>query len=360
MSMMKTQTTVHSPKDNARMLKKSAQHELSAALAVNLYAQLLCMSALRLLSVSSTSSWISLLLSLPAGAGLYALSAWAVKRQQSDGKTARAVYALLALMFAADMAINLLSVTELVGAYVLPDAPRTLIVLLTALPVAFLMGGRAHGGAARAAYLLRGFFLLAVAVCFFFALPGGNTGFLYPLLGYGGGQTLRGAVYMTGGLWSAAALPVLAHEKGESIGQNLRTALHPLLSVLILTGVLLSYAYLLPAPLLPGDWGFVLRLQMLMEMSPNTLAWSLMLISRMLLFLTGFAAAGDFARMLLCRACCRRRVPLWPLAAAGIPVALLGVARADKMLALLLPLRFPLALGLTLALIFARGKKETA
>jgi len=364
--MFETQTPVHSPEESARMLRRSTQRETSAALAVSLYAQLLCMSALRLLSVSSTASWISLLLTLPAGIGIYFLSALTVRRQSvhdAERIGMRMILAAFALLFFTDMALCLFAMTELVCAYILPDAPRWLIVATTVLSVSLFMGGRAHGGAARAAYLLRGFFLLAVIVCFFFALPDGNVGFLYPLLGYGGGQTVRGAMYMTGGLWSVAALPYLAHEKGERIKRGLHTALHPLLGLLLLALILLAYAYLLPSPLLPGDWGFVLRLQLLMEMSPNTLAWSLMLISRMLLFLTGFAAAGDFSRMLLCRAFKRRRVPLWPLTLAGAPLALAGVAQAEGLLKWVLPLRFPIALILSLAALaqtFLRAPKEAA
>lgn len=357
---MQTTTAVHSQEENARMLTKNTQRETSAAFAVMMYAQLLCMSALRLLPIASTASWISLLCVVPPAAGLYFLSAAAVKRLHAESRLLRVISGIFALLFFTDMAVNLFALTELVSAYVLPEAKRLPLALFAALPVAFLTGGRAHGGAARAAYLLRGFFLLAVAVCFLFALPEGNTGYLYPLLGYGAEQTARGAMYMTGGVWSVSALPLLAHRPGDSIKKSLHTAVHPLLSMLLLALLLLSYACLLPSPLLPGDWGYVLRLQLLMEMSPNTLAWSLMLISRMLLFLTAFASSGDFARQLLCKAMQKRRVPLWPLALVSVPAALLGAARAGKMLAYALPLRFLLAVFLSVALLFAHGKKAKA
>ena len=350
---MQTTTSVHSPLDHARMLIKNTQRETSAALAVNLYAQLLCMSALRLLSIASTASWISLLLIVPAAVGAYFLSAFAVKKKSCP----RGVLAGFALLFWMDMAVQLFALTELVCAYVLPQAPRSAVVLFAAFSVTLLMGGRAHGGAARAAYLLRGFFLLAVIVCFLFSVRESNTGFLYPILGYGAGQTARGAVYMLGGVWSIAALPVIAHNKGDGVRKNLHTAVHPLLSLLLLTLLLFSYACLLPSPLLPGDWGFVLRLQLLMEMSPNTLAWSLMLISRMLLFLTAFSVSGDFARLLLCHAFKKRRVPLWPMALCCVPVSILGVARVESVLSNLLTLRFPLAVILVLTLLL---KKEVA
>lgn len=355
---MQTKTDVHSDSSAQRMLRESAAHESSAALAVSLYAQLLCMSALGLLNLCATSSYMALLFALPAGIGVYLLSARAVQRKAS---VPRAVYLGFALLFVSDMAVSLFALIELLGAYILPDAPRHVLIFTVVLTVTLMMGGRAHGGAARAAYLLRGFFLLALIVCLCFALPGGNAGFLHPLLGYGGGQTLRGALFMTGGLWSAAALPLFTQNADQPFRKSLRFTLHPLLSVLLMALLLLCYAFLLPAPLLPGDWGFALQLQLLMEMSPNTLAWSLMLISRMLLFLTGFAAAGDFARLCLSRALKKSRVPLWPLALLCLPPVLPGVPHMKNVLIFLLPCRFPAALALTAVLVIksARRRKET-
>jgi len=341
---MQTKTSVHSPAENEHMLRASTASESSAALAVSLYAQLLCMSALGLLSLCATSSYLCVLLALPAGALLYLVSSQAVRRCRTHAP--RLVYAGFALLFVSDMAVNLFALTELTGAYILPGAPQPVLIAAAALPITLLMGGRAHGGAARAARLLRGFFLLALFVCLCFALPSGNIGYIYPLLGYGSGQTLRGALYIAGGLWSAAALPLFTQEAGMKLKKSLRFTWHPLLAVLLMALLLFCYAFLLPAPLLPGDWGFALRLQLLMEMSPNTLAWSLMLISRMLLFFTGFAASGDFARVCLMHALKKRRVPLWPLAVVCTPPALLGIPYMEKALTFLLPLRLPAALAL--------------
>lgn len=78
-------------------------------------------------------------------------------------------------------------------------------------------------------------------------------------------------------------------------------------------------------------WGFVLRLQMLMNISPSTLAWSLMLITELLLFLVAFAGSGSF----LC-ACVKRAAKAARAAAAFallcVPLALIGADIAEKAL----------------------------
>ena len=116
--------------------------------------------------------------------------------------------------------------------------------------------------------------------------------------------------------------------------------------------LLLCCAYVLPATSLSERWGFVLRLQMLMNISPSTLAWSLMLITELLLFLVAFAGSGSF----LC-ACVKRaaklRVPLLPFALLCVPLSLIGADIAEKTLMAVLPLRYPIAVLLVgMILIF--------
>ena len=115
-----------------------------------------------------------------------------------------------------------------------------------------------------------------------------------------------------------------------------------------------------PGTSLSERWGFVLRLQMLMNISPSTLAWSLMLITELLLFLVAFAGSGSF----LC-ACVKRaaklRVPLLPFALLCVPLALIGADIAEKALMAVLPLRYPIAVLLVGMILifnaFARKKE---
>lgn len=347
---MQTTTNVHSPLSKEGFLQRTRLKENSLSLSVILYAQLMIMSALSLLPMASTASYLSVLLSLlPAGA-VYALSAYAVKKGKRLGRAAAIVFSFL---FFSDMALCLFSLTELTCAYVLPHYPRTAVALPAALFTGAALAGKEIGGARRTAVFLIGFFLAALAVCLFFAVPESDVGYVFPLLGYGGRAILRGGVYMTGGLWSAAALPYFTNAPKVKT----RNALFPLFAVLLMAGVLFMCACLLPAPLLPGSWGFVLRLQLLMEMSPNTLTWSLMLISRMLLFLCAFASAGDFCCECLQTARKGKRASILPLALASALLPLLPFDRVTSLLSLLLPLRGVIALA---GAVFPFFKKEGA
>ena len=138
------------------------------------------------------------------------------------------------------------------------------------------------------------------------------------------------------------------------------TWLPQLVAVFMIALLLLCCAYVLPATSLSERWGFVLRLQMLMNISPSTLAWSLMLITELLLFLVAFAGSGSF----LC-ACVKRaaklRVPLLPFALLCVPLALIGADIAEKALMAVLPLRYPIAVLLVGMILifnaFARKKE---
>ncbi|MBR5231047.1 MAG: GerAB/ArcD/ProY family transporter [Clostridia bacterium] len=346
---LQTSTAVHSPLTRETFIKRRELKENSLSLSVLLYAQMLITAALSLMNVASTASYLSLLFSLLPAALVYMLSSFAVKK----GKTLTSPAAFLfALLFFSDMALNLFSLTEITGAYVLPKYPRMAICLPAALLTGLALTGKQQGSARRTSVFLILFFLGALAVCLFFAVPESDIGYLFPLLGYGETEILRGGICMTGSLWIAAALPYFTHAPGLRV----KTALFPLIAVFVMTGVLLVCACLLPAPLFPGDWGFVLRLQLLMEMSPNTLTWSLMLISRMLLFLCAFASAGDFCCECLRKARKGRKANILLLAALSVPLSLLPFDKLLPFLSLALPLRFLIAFAGAVLPLF---KKET-
>lgn len=355
---MQTTTAVHGEGERIAVNCRAQLRENNLALSVLLYAQLLTMSALSLLSIASTGAYLSVLLAiLPAGV-LYAASSFCAKKRAY--RLPRALAMLFALLFFSDMVLCLLSLTELVCAYVLPGAARMAIALPTALFTGLSLSGKKRGEARRTAAFLSGFFLSALIICLVFALPEGNRGHLYPPLGYGGGQTLRGAMYMTGGAWSAGAMPFFTQGEKQPSLKKRRAYLLPLIAMLLSSLLLFFYAYLLPAPLLPGDWGFILRLQLIMEMSPNTLSWSLMLISRMLLFLSAFSVAGDTACECLHTALKKKKAPVLSGMLLSIPPALLPLDKMLPALQLILPLRYILCVLALLPLLFVRKKEARA
>lgn len=355
---MKTTTAVHSEETLRAVNDRAVLRENNLALCTLIYAQLLSMSALSLLSIASTSAYLSALMTILPAALLYALGSVCAGRRGYH--LPRALAAVFALLFFSDMALCLLSLTEIVCAYVLPGAGRSMIALPAAFFIGLALTGKKPGGARRAAALLVLFYLPALVICLLFALPEGNIGHLYPLLGYGGAQTLRGSLYMTGGVWSAGALPFFTQRERQPQLKKARPYLAPLTALLLMALLLFFYAYLLPAPLLPGDWGFVLRLQLIMEMSPNTLSWSLMLISRMLMFLSAFSVAGDTACECLHTAFQKKKAPVLPLLLLSVPLALLPLHQLLPVLETALPLRYAVCLAAVIAALFVRKKEAKA
>ena len=352
--MQKTTTAIHDEKTRCAVLARTQRRENNLALSALLYAQMLILSALSLLSVASTASYLSLLIALAPAGVLYALSSFCAKKHRNPPKLLAISFALL---FFSDMALCLTALVKLVCAYVLPHHPHSLIALAAAILTGLMLQGRHPGGARRTAAYLAGFFLFALLVCLVIALPECDIGYVFPLFGYGGGQVLRGAAYMTGSLWSLGALPFFT--QGEALPglKKAHSFLMPLLAMLLLALLLFFYACLLPSPLLPGAWGFVLRLQLIMEMSPSILSWSLMLISRMLLFLTGFAVAGDMTGECLRRALPKIKAPmLLIIMLLSVPLSLLPLDTFSRYL----PLRFILCLICVLIALVQRKKEAVA
>lgn len=355
--MPQTTTAVHDESSRRAAADRTQKRENNLALCTLLYAQLLISSALSLLSIASTASYLSLLIALIPAAALYFLSARCHKKHAAPPRPLSFCFALL---FFSDMALCLLALTELVCAYVLPHYARLLIALSSSAGTGLMLLGRQPGGARRTAAFLCPFFLAALLICLLIALPQADIGHIFPLLGYGAEQTLRGALHLTGSLWSVGALPFFTHAPAAPGFKKQRPYAAPLLTVLLMCGLLFFYACLLPAPLLPGRWGFVLQLQLIMEMSPSILSWSLMLISRMLLFLTGFAVSGDMLCECLRPALPGRRLPVPVLLLLPALTVLLPTSALTQTLPPLLPLRYALCFIFVVLSLFMRKKEVSA
>ena len=354
--MSQTTTVVHSEKMRELVRMRTQQRENCLSLCTLLYAQLLIMSALSLLSIASSGSWQSVLMLLPPAALLFVLGRISARRAQPP----RLLQGVFALCFLSDMALCLLSLTELVCAYVLPHYPRALIALPTAVLCALALHSRQQGAARRTCAFLCAFFLLSLLICLLFALPEGDIGYIFPLFGYGAAQTLRGTLYMTGGVWIFGALPFFVKRTQGAPLRRSRVDALPFLTLVLSALLLFFYAFLLPAPLLPGDWGFVLRLQLIMEMSPSILSWSLMLLSRMLLLLSSYCVAGDYCCECLHSALKKTRFPLYLPALFSALIILLPLHQLLSPLEVLLPARCALVLFALILSLFARKKEASA
>lgn len=364
--LFQTATPVHDEKQSDLSRRADHMREGAIMLGMTVFSQLLAFSALYMLPVAATSAWWgALLLIVPAlllwGFGM--LAARGMPQNAFERAPYRVIAGVLAVLFLSDMAVDLLAMIELTCAFILPGTPRFWLAMIAAIAVGVGTPYKAPDAASRTARFLRWFFIGSFVFCAATVMPQGETGYLFPWAGYGVRHTLRCAALGGGGCWTAAVLPLFSHAEPRQAARRARTWLPQLVAVFMIALLLLCCAYVLPATSLSERWGFVLRLQMLMNISPSTLAWSLMLITELLLFLVAFAGSGSF----LC-ACVKRaaklRVPLLPFALLCVPLALIGADIAEKALMAVLPLRYPIAVLLVGMILifnaFARKKEGKA
>lgn len=343
--LFQTRTPVHDAAGEMRQRRQEAAAEHRQMLSLVMAAQVLSFGALYLLPAAATASWIAaLLLMVPLGA-LHLLGRL-VRRTAPEGAADTPAYRIAALgmglLFLSNMAVCLVSLTELTHVFFFPQAPRLPIALTLALAVG--LGIPASPAAVpNTARFLRWFLIAAFIFCALTVLPQGEAGYLFPLLGYGPGHTLGCAVRAAGCVWAAAALPVLSDQRGGAAPRGL---LSSVLGLLLAALFFLCCAFVLPGAALSGPSGYALRLQLLTEMSPNTLSWSLMLMAEMLLFLTAFSSCADFLRNFLAQALRARRVPLLPFALVCLPFALRGMGESEALFLHVLPWRYPAAAAL--------------
>lgn len=176
---------------------------------------------------------------------------------------------VLAVLFLSDMAVDLLAMIELTCAFILPGTPRFWLAMIAAIAVGVGTPYKAPDAASRTARFLRWFFIGSFVFCAATVMPQGETGYLFPWAGYGVRHTLRCAALGGGGCWTAAVLPLLSHAEPRQAARQARTWLPQLVAVFMIALLLLCCAYVLPATSLGERWGFVLRLQMLMNISPQ-------------------------------------------------------------------------------------------
>lgn len=359
--LTQTRTSVHDEASSLAQRGQAARRDDQLMLALVITGQLLSFGALYLLPSASTACWIAVLLqAVPLL--ILRLLGHALRRtvpeNPADAPRYRLAAAGMGALFFSNMSVSLLSLTELTHVFFFPGASRALLAFTAAaaLGLGIPASPRAVPGAVR---LLRWFLAAAFLFCAATVLPTGESGYLFPIWGYGPYHTLKCALSGVGSVWAAGSLAVVSPETKEA--RPLRGAVPSLVCVGLTALVFLCCAYVLPGSELSARWGYAPRLQLLMEMSPNTLSWSLMLMAEMLLYLTAFSVCADMLRRSLRLALRLRRPPLLPFTLLCVPLSLRGMGESEELLLRLLPWRYPAAAGLMLVCLLgnlrARRKK---
>ena len=341
--MSRTETAVHDEKSSLRQRQRALHDQRRLMLALSAAGQLISFGAMYLLPAAANAAWQALLLQLlPAGA--LALLGAALRRTAPPGAAAlpayRAAAGVLALLFFSNMNVSFLSLVELTHVFFFPSVSRLLLALAAAGALGLGIPA-ADAAVPNAARMLRWFLAGAFLFCAATVLPTAETAYLFPLAGYGVGHTLRCAALTAGSVWATGAAAVLYPNAPGC--PNLRGRLAPAVVILLAALMFFFCALVLPGPALAAPRGYAVRLQLLMEMSPNTLSWSLMLLAEMLLYLTAFAVCAHMLRRSLRLALRWRRAPLLPFALLCVPLALAGMSESEGLLTRLLPWRYPLA-----------------
>ena len=270
--LFQTATPVHDEKQSDLSRRADHMREGAIMLGMTVFSQLLAFSALYMLPVAATSAWWgALLLIVPAlllwGFGM--LAARGMPQNAFERAPYRVIAGVLAVLFLSDMAVDLLAMIELTCAFILPGTPRFWLAMIAAIAVGVGTPYKAPDAASRTARFLRWFFIGSFVFCAATVMPQGETGYLFPWAGYGVRHTLRCAALGGGGCWTAAVLPLLSHAEPRQAARQARTWLPQLVAVFMIALLLLCCAYVLPATSLGERWGFVLRLQMLMNISQH-------------------------------------------------------------------------------------------
>ena len=340
---MRTTTAVHGAASDQAQRRRAQAYADEMTVSLALSAQVLAYGALYILPAAATAAWWAVLALLLPWAALRLLG-WGIRRTAPPAAVQSAAYRLaaggMAVLFWSNMAVCLLSLIELTHVFFFPDGSRLLLSLAAALGLGLGLPAR-DAAVSNLARPLRIFLIAAFGFCVCTVLPSGEAGYLFPLAGYGVLPTLRCAALGAGGVWMAGALAILLPDRQPV--PPLRAALPGALSIVSAALLFLVCAYVLPGTALNFRPGYALRLQIVMEMSPNTLSWSLMLMAEMLLFLAGFTFCCDLMRRCLHAALGVSRLPTLPFALACVPPAVIGMGTMEPLLIRLLPWRYPAA-----------------
>ena len=344
--LFQTHTSVHDPASSLAQRQAARMQSYQLMLGLVITGQLMSFGALYLLPAAATSAWIALLLQWAPFLLMRLLGRWlsaTAPESAADTLRYRVAAGGMALLFFSNMNVSLLSLVELTHVFFFPGAARWLL----ALPAALALGigiPASPNAVPNTARLLRWFLAAAFLFCAATVIPTGEVGFLFPIWGYGTRHTLRCALRTAGCVWAAGALAVVMPREPDP--HPIKSTFPSLICIGLTALFFLCCAFVLPGSELSARWGYAPRLQLLMEMSPNTLSWSLMLMAEMLLFLTAFSVCADLMRRSLCLAFRTQGLPLLPFTLLCVPLALRGMGESEQLLQRLLPWRLPMAAAL--------------
>lgn len=363
-----TETSVHSMTAMRRLRRDVFARDQYALTGVCLYAQLLIGVGLYLYGHVSTPGYLSVLLALPAFLAVYFLSLFLAGRRgkgRLDSAAGRALYFLLGVVSLLDAQLAMFALCAVLSD-ILPNISPFWGAVAIALITALSVGGGDEYALSRLARLLRWGLLAALLYAAAGAVPSGNVGHLFPLLGYGWGIIGRGALWMSG-CAAGCCFPLIQPRDGEILSAmrghwkaGLRNVLFP---VLLAAAAALLSAYLMPVYALarPETLGF--RLLLISHMNPSLLGWSLLVCGTMFLLLLALAAGVlRGAALFACAAGRKNTSPLLitVLLLLPVPAAALGTVPVEEALLVLAPWRGAaavIALLLMLLLSFLPSKE---
>lgn len=309
-SLNKTGTPVHSMDAMLRQRETALAHDQCVLSGVSLYGQLSIGIALYLYSHVSTPGYLSILLAAPFLLLVSLLSLWLARKAEPGqnvlswavGQRAGRVLAVgFGAVFWLDAQLASYSLTAIVQ-NVLPNVSTLWVSLAVAVMMAFTIGGGNKQALPRLTRLLRWLILAFFLYCLFAALPYGNTGHLFPLLGHGWERLFQGTVWICGCL-AGACCPLVLPDAGQYMGAlRSRTSLLLRPQVIALTAAVLTAlfsAYLMPVYALSRPETLGWRLLLVTHVSPSVVGWSLFLCATMFLMLITLAAGVTQSASLL-------------------------------------------------------------
>lgn len=362
-----TTTTIHTAQELLAQRTQIFSSQQSALSGLTLYAQLRIGMAMYLFGHVSTPGYLSVLLTVPAAAALYLLSAYVARRaapgrrplESAAGRVGeRVVLLALAAAMLLDAQMALYALVSMISE-VLPGIRPLVTASAVALLTMLALGGEDTYALARLARLMAWVLAAILFYCVLGAVPSGNIGHLFPLLGQGAQSVARGALWMCGCTAGVCCPMILESREGAAALTRGGLCLKKqLLGVAAAAAMALITAYVLPFYVLSRAEELGSRLMILSNSGSSVSGWSLMLCAQLFMLLIALSAAVTSASAMI--SCIAGRGKTTPATTAAllallVPAAALRTRVIDEALLLIAPARYWLALAaMCAAAVFAR------
>ena len=367
--MGQTETSVHSPAQMIAQRRTAALLDKSGLNALSVYAQLAIGFSLYLYEQVSTPGYLSTLLTLPVLLLLFLPGRFLASRKQpglsvtvSAAGTggARIFFLCFFLLHLLDAQLAFFTLCAVVRD-VMPDFERTAVALAAALFCA--LGSGEDEGLNRLSRPLKWLIGALLLYCVLIAVPHGSAAHFFPLLGYGPASILRGTLWISGGL-ASAAWPMLTREDTEPPLRFFPTLRAPLLALVLGSITYLASVWLMPVYVMQRPESLGWRMLLLVHMTPSVPAWSMEVIGLMLLLLTATAYSASQASFALSQFGGQQKTPRFLTAAllfSLVPACVTDPDSVQEMLAAASPWRAAVSFMLLILLCLCsliRNKKK--